>query len=85
MFARVADGVFLARDLVNTPTNDMGPDALEQAARALAKKHKAKVSVIVGDDLLAQELPDDPRRRPRLRPGAAADRHRLGRPKARRR
>ena len=30
---RVADAVFLTRDLVNTPTNDMGPDALEQAAR----------------------------------------------------
>ena len=25
----IADGVFLARDLINTPANDMGPDALE--------------------------------------------------------
>ena len=42
MSGRVADGVFLARDLVNTPTNDMGPDELEQAARTLASKHKAQ-------------------------------------------
>ena len=34
---RVADGVFLARDLVNTPTNDMGPDDLEAAVRAWRK------------------------------------------------
>ena len=43
---RIADGVFLARDLVNTPTNDMGPDALEAGgARRLPTTHKAKVSV----------------------------------------
>ena len=34
---RLADGVFLARDLINTPTNDMGPDDLEKAVRALAR------------------------------------------------
>ncbi|TJW44744.1 MAG: leucyl aminopeptidase family protein, partial [Mesorhizobium sp.] len=27
---RIADGVFLTRDLVNTPTSDMGPDELEK-------------------------------------------------------
>jgi leucyl aminopeptidase len=54
---RVAEAVFLTRDLVNTPTNDMGPDRLEQAARALAGKHKAKISVTSGDDLLAANFP----------------------------
>lgn len=54
---RIADGVFLARDLVNTPTNDMGPDALESAVRELAKVHKADVSVIKGDDLLKKNFP----------------------------
>lgn len=54
---RTAEGVFLARDLVNTPTNDMGPDDLEQAVRMLAKKHKARVSVVTGDDLLAKNFP----------------------------
>ena len=54
---RLADGVFLARDLVNTPANDMGPEALEQAARVLAQKHKAKIAVITGDALLKKNLP----------------------------
>jgi len=55
--ARVCDGVFLTRDLVNTPTNDMGPDALERAIRALAGEHKAKVSAIKGDALLKANFP----------------------------
>jgi len=38
----------IARDLVNTPANDMGPAELEAAARTLAKKHGAKVSVVSG-------------------------------------
>jgi len=54
---RTAEAVFLTRDLVNTPTNDMGPDDLEHAVRALAKRHKAKVTVTKGDDLLAKNFP----------------------------
>ena len=54
---RVADAVFLVRDLVNTPTNDLGPDELELAVRRLAKAHKAKVAVISGDDLLTRNFP----------------------------
>lgn len=50
-------GVFLARDLINMPTNDMGPDALESAFRALAAHYKADVTAIRGDDLLRQNLP----------------------------
>ncbi|TIT54847.1 MAG: leucyl aminopeptidase family protein, partial [Mesorhizobium sp.] len=42
---------------VNTPTNDMGPDDLERAVRALAGTHKAEVSVIKGEDLLTQNFP----------------------------
>ncbi len=55
--ARVADAVFLARDLINTPPNDMGPEELAEAARALARKHGAKFSVIVGDALLKSNFP----------------------------
>ena len=44
--SRIAENLFLARDLINTPANDMGPAELEAAARALAKKHGAK---FVGD------------------------------------
>lgn len=54
---RIADGVFLTRDLVNTPTSDMGPDELEKAVQTLAATHKAEVSVIKGDDLLKQNFP----------------------------
>jgi leucyl aminopeptidase len=46
--SRIADNLFLARDLINTPANDMGPAELEAAARALAKVHGAKVSVVSG-------------------------------------
>jgi leucyl aminopeptidase len=46
--SRIAENLFLARDLVNTPANDMGPAELESAARVLAKKHGAKVSVVSG-------------------------------------
>ena len=55
--SRIAEGVALARDLINTPANDMGPAELEQAARDLAEKHGATVQSIVGDDLLKQNFP----------------------------
>jgi len=54
---RLAEGVFLARDLINTPTNDMGPDDVEAAARRLAATHGAEVAVIAGDELLARNFP----------------------------
>jgi leucyl aminopeptidase len=55
--SRIADGVRLARDLVNTPANDMGPAELEQAARELAERHDANVSALAGDELLAGNFP----------------------------
>jgi len=55
--SRIAEGVFLARDLINTPANDMGPEAIEAALRALAGRHKAAVSVVKGDALLAENFP----------------------------
>jgi leucyl aminopeptidase len=54
---RVVDGVTLARDLVNTPANDMGPSELEQATRALAERHGARLRAIVGDDLITENFP----------------------------
>ena len=53
----VSEACALARDLVNTPPNDMGPVELEAAARAVAKAHGAKISVVVGDDLLKANYP----------------------------
>jgi leucyl aminopeptidase len=52
--SRIIEGVTLARDLINTPSNDMGPAELEEAARALAKKHDVKVSTVSGDALAKQ-------------------------------
>jgi leucyl aminopeptidase len=50
--SRIAEGVSLARDLINTPSNDMGPDELEAAARALAKQHDATIDVTSGEKLV---------------------------------
>ena len=47
----------LVRDLINTPVNDMGPAQLEAAAQALAEQHQAKIQVIQGEALLAQNYP----------------------------
>ena len=55
--SRTVEAVTLARDLINTPANDMGPAELEQAARALAKRHGASVHAIVGDELLTENFP----------------------------
>jgi leucyl aminopeptidase len=54
---RIVEGVCLARDLINTPANDMGPAELEEAARSLAGRHGAHVRSIVGDELLAEQFP----------------------------
>jgi leucyl aminopeptidase len=54
--SRIAEGVALTRDLINTPSNDMGPDELEEAARSLAGQHGAKIEVIAGEKL-AREFP----------------------------
>ncbi len=53
---RIVEGVTLARDLINTPSNDMGPAELEDAARALARQHGASMEVTAGD-ALAKEFP----------------------------
>jgi len=51
-----AEATFLTRDLINTPANDMGPEALEAAFFKLALRHKAKASAITGDALLRENL-----------------------------
>ena len=55
--SRIASAVHLARDLVNTPANDLGPVELEAAIRALGKRHRAKVSSIAGTQLLKKNFP----------------------------
>ncbi len=53
----VVEAVWLGRNLINTPACDLGPAELEEAVRVLAKHHGAKVTAIVGDDLVAQNFP----------------------------
>ena len=55
--SRIADAVFLARDLINTPANDMGPAELAAAAQEVAKRHGAKVTEIAGEALNKQNYP----------------------------
>ena len=55
--ARMAEAAALARDLINTPSNDMGPEELALAAQALATRYGASYSAIVGDELVRQNFP----------------------------
>ncbi|MDZ4348486.1 MAG: leucyl aminopeptidase family protein [Xanthomonadaceae bacterium] len=45
------------RDLINTPSQDMGPADLEAAIRTLAETHGGELQVFSGDDLLANNFP----------------------------
>jgi len=47
----------LARDMVNTPANDMGPLQIETIAREIAEQFGASISVVVGEDLLTENYP----------------------------
>lgn len=54
---RMADAATLARDLINTPANDMGPEELAAAAQALAAEYGASFTCMIGDDLKAGNFP----------------------------
>lgn len=51
------EAITLVRDLINRPANDLTPFALADSAEALAKKHKADITIIRGDDLLKENYP----------------------------
>lgn len=53
----LAEAVYQVRDLVNTPTEDMGPEQLADAIEALGASHGAEVRQRVGDALLADNFP----------------------------
>ncbi|MBO9707039.1 MAG: leucyl aminopeptidase family protein [Caulobacter sp.] len=53
----LAHACALARDMVNTPANDMGPLQIETIAREIAEQYGAAFAVVVGDDLLAANYP----------------------------
>jgi len=51
------EATYLVRDLVNTPTEDLGPKQLADQIKALGKTYKAKVREWVGDELLEDNFP----------------------------
>lgn len=53
----MAESIAFARDLINTPANDMGPAELAVAAKETAKKFGAKYHEIIGEDLLKHNYP----------------------------
>ena len=68
---RLANATFMVRDLINTPSNDFGPDELEAAARKVAARYKAKLGVVTGEALkrgfpMVHEVGKASPRRPRL-------------------
>jgi leucyl aminopeptidase len=71
---QVAHACALARDMVNTPANDLGPLQIETIGREIAEQYGAQIAVVTGDDLLQANYPAvhavgraaDPRRAPRM-------------------
>ncbi|MFP5448513.1 MAG: leucyl aminopeptidase family protein [Alphaproteobacteria bacterium] len=53
----MAHACALARDMVNTPANDMGPLQIETIAREIAEQHGASITVITGEGLLEANYP----------------------------
>jgi leucyl aminopeptidase len=53
----IVAAIYNARDLINTPTEDMGPPELAQAAKNIAQQFKAEINIISGDDLLKNNYP----------------------------
>jgi leucyl aminopeptidase len=51
------DSIALTRDLVNTPTEDMGPQHMADVAKKLAQEFGGAYREVVGDDLLTQNFP----------------------------
>jgi leucyl aminopeptidase len=53
----IVEAIYLVRDLINTPAEDMGPSDLGEQMECLGDKHNAKVTQIVGDSLLQHNYP----------------------------
>ncbi|HIF40241.1 MAG TPA: leucyl aminopeptidase family protein [Planctomycetes bacterium] len=54
---RQAEAIALARDMVNTPAEDMGPAELAGTIEGVAGRHGAQFTCIEGEDLLTQNYP----------------------------
>jgi len=54
---RIVEAVTLGRDLINTPANDCGPAEIADAVERLGRRFGARVHVVEGEALLAENLP----------------------------
>ena len=54
---RIAAAAHGARDLVNTPTEDLGPEQMQQYIAELASRHQADFRAVVGEQLLVENFP----------------------------
>ena len=52
----IINGIYLVRDLINTPTSDMGPSQLSDVVADLADQYGANFTSIVDDELLQNNL-----------------------------
>ncbi len=57
LISNIVESIYLVRDLINTPTDDMGPSELAQATENLAKQYQAKMNQVIGADLLKNNYP----------------------------
>jgi leucyl aminopeptidase len=53
----LAEALFLGRDLINIPANDLGPAELETAVREIGAEHNAAIKVTEGSSLLSDNFP----------------------------
>lgn len=51
------NAIYTLRNLVNTPSNDMGPDELESIVKSIATTFEAKTKIIKDEQLLKQNFP----------------------------
>jgi leucyl aminopeptidase len=53
----LVESIYLVRDLINTPTDDMGPSELAEAFTQLGTQYNAETKQIIGEDLLKANYP----------------------------
>ena len=56
-FIHLTESEYIARDLINSPANNMGPQEIEDYAKSFADFHQASFSSICGEGLLKENLP----------------------------
>jgi leucyl aminopeptidase len=53
----MVSSIYLVRDWINTPAEDMGPSEFAQAAKQLAQQEDATFKQIIGEDLMKHHYP----------------------------